>query len=247
MGIDLLVGLLSSLIFASLGFGVGRIKRSAALRLPTRNLWRLQDQAGLTFVLTRAQEHDEREHTDFTYPAEARAVGELESFLLRSYPKNHVRVVLSPRISNPQDHISSELLRQDLVVVGGPNHNKVSRQILEKCAGLAHFEEYELVLKHGAWRDQARIDDAGNITSDVGLVLMGPNPWNPARRVVLLAGSRTYGCLAAARSMVRSDAPRTNKMVPRHQGYVAFAVRAEVVGEDVVNVQVVAESLTLST
>lgn len=231
MNQDLLVGMLGNAIWLLIGVSVSFAIRIVRHRAPARGIWGLKPDGRVTIVITKAELRDESEHTDLVYPAEARAAGEVESFLVRLYPKIRPRVTLS-------DAVPPELLRDDLVIIGGPVYNKITRQVLGHFPSIARFDGYQLVMAHDTWLKEAKLDDDGRIAGDVGLVMIAPNPWNPSRRAIVLCGSRTYGCLAASRAMVRSDVARTRRAVGAERLPYAFGVTADVDQSEVFDVKV---------
>lgn len=231
MNQDLLVGMLGNAIWLMIGLSVSYAIRTFRHRAPARSLWGLKQDGRVTIVITKAELRDDHEHTGLVYPAEARAAGEIESFLVRLYPRIQPRVTLS-------DAVTPELLRGDLVIIGGPIYNKISRSVLDHYSSIARFDGYELVMARDTWLKEAELGDDGQITSDVGLVLIAPNPWNSSRRAIVLCGSRTYGCLAASRAMVRSDAARTRRVIGTERMPYAFGVTADVDQTEVFDVKV---------
>lgn len=209
---------------------------------PAQNLWKIKEKDRVSFVITSSPVPDPAEYSDLVYPAEARGIGEIEAFLQQTFKGIEPRVALS-------NSTHAEHLRQHLIVIGGPVHNQVTREALEHMnTSLAHFEGNKLVMKAGEWTQEAVVDDEGGITRDVGLVIMSKNPWNPKKRLVVLAGSRTYGSLAAARAVVRSDVKSTQKAIKevlkKSDTRVAFAVTSTVRDGDVFNVEVQRDSIT---
>lgn len=98
--------------------------------------------------------------------------------------------------------------KANLVLIGGPESNFVTRKILSdhrvKDKLDYMFDGYKLVDKHSEKSYEA------NITSDVtkgvsgidyGFVWKGSNPFAESKRVYILAGSRTFGTLAAAAAL----------------------------------------------
>lgn len=238
---DLWVGLIGSIVFTVSAYFAGRGRQRWKDRLPGRRLWRLQDEGSVTLVMTQAPISDAAEYSDLVYPAEARAVGEIESFLHRLYRNLRVSVALSSSVSN-------EGLRENLILIGGPVHNTITRDLLQRMAGdgfsAVDFDSYSIKLNGTQWTGQAQLDSEENICTDVGVIIMAPNPYNPKRRLILLAGSRTFGCLAAARAIIRSDAKATSRVLSPVANYACFAVTADVRSGEVFDVRVDPRSIT---
>lgn len=227
----LAVGLITSFVWLVIGWIANRSVREFRHHLPVRRLWGLQDKSELGIVISDPGFSDKNEHTEFAFHPETRAAVEVESFLVRTYPGLKARLLISSNLSN-------EWLNKDLVVIGGPVFNPVARDLLLRLPPLARFDEYRLHLSRDGWNQEAEIDSSGVVVKDVGLVYIAQNPWNHKRRIIMLAGSRSFGTLAAARAMVRSDAIHTSRHLRKFELPIAFAVMADVRQNDVLNVRI---------
>jgi hypothetical protein len=196
---------------------------------PGRALWRLNEDSVTWIVITSGALRDHAEKTETVYPAEAKAATEIESFLKSLYPSMQVRVATS-------NYASAAIYEGNLIVIGGPVRNRVSKDLFQVLQPQLSFEGYDLVDGVGG-RMSAEIDDGRHITRDVGMVYLGNNPSSHHGRTVILAGCRTFGCLAAARALLRSDVKRTVRLIPKTRP-LAFAVTARVHNDDVVDVEV---------
>jgi hypothetical protein len=81
------------------------------------------------------------------------------------------------------------------------------------------------------------VDQNGNLTADVGLVVVGRNPVRASSRVILLAGCRTFACLGAARMLVLPLVNDFSRQIKKAENYCAV-VRVLVEGSFVGHVEV---------
>ncbi len=96
-------------------------------------------------------------------------------------------------------------------------HNSVTRRLLRELEPRTTFDGYACVAPDGT-RHEAKFgseaDTTGEIVSDIGVIVRAPNPFDDRKHVTLLMGSRTFGCLIAARYLlhdyVREAAARTS-------------------------------------
>jgi len=250
------VNIAAGLIVASVGVGASKLQeRVSAYRRqgrPGRELWRFQVDKDhpATLILTNGSP-DVSEMTETVYPAEVKAAIDIYTYLDDVYPKKDILLFASG--STPPG-----VLSRDLIVLGGPVHNSQSAHLMGVgCEPLLdipfRFEGYILqqTFEGNVTATWVPSESGGHFTSDYGLVVLARNPHSSIShpsRLVLLAGCRTNGCLAAARSLVRSDALSTSRLLREtmrhHGGNIAFVVKAVVSGGEVTRVDVIEESIT---
>jgi hypothetical protein len=231
---DLIVGLIVGLIVTAITFlaavPYARVRRWSELQRPGRRVWRLPRGAAVSIVTAEGPEPDSTEYTITVYPAEYAAATEIAHYLGSELRCDVERICTSSEF--PPDHA----IRGNLVLIGGPVHSPLTRMMLERTQVPFHFEEYTLVNSQSGERFDAEIKD-GVVTSDVALVVVTDNPFNPSNRVVMVAGCRTYGCIAGARQLIYPAVLRISRKVA-NSSY--FVVRSEVLGRYVSEAQVLA-------
>lgn len=170
--------------------------------------------------MTTASIRDDNEHTRLVYPAEAISATEVEAFLA-----NVLGVDCRLRLS---DLFPSTKWDRNLVVVGGPVHNEVTRRLLESFNSGLSFDGHTIITPTGnrycAVMGEGE-DGTQRIEKDFGLVLRATNPFNSNEFITLLVGSRTFGCLVAARSMLHSNVLSTCSVIgdTTEFGFIATA------------------------
>jgi hypothetical protein len=217
---DLIVNLLAAGICFLLGIGYAKFHRWRELQRPGHRVWRLHRGAAVSIVTADGPEPDPTEYTITVYPAEYAAATEIAHYLGSELRCDVERICTSNEF--PDDHA----ITGNLVLIGGPVHNRLTRLMLERTKVPFHFEEYTLVNDQSGERFDAEIKD-DVIVSDVALVVVTDNPFNSTNRVVMVAGCRTYGCIAGARQLIHPAVLRISRKV-ENSSY--FVVRSEVLG-----------------
>jgi hypothetical protein len=227
---DLVVNLLAAAISFLSGIGYAKFHRWRELRRPGHRVWRLNRGATVSIVTADGPEPDPTEYTITVYPAEYAAATEIAHYLGSELRCNVERICTSGEF--PEDHA----ITGNLVLIGGPVHNRLTRIMLERTEVPFHFEEYTLVDDRSGERFDAEIR-GDVIVSDVALVVVTDNPYSPSNRVVMVAGCRTYGCIAGARQLIH---PAVLRISRNFQKSSYFVVRSEVLGRYVSEAKVLA-------
>lgn len=86
---------------------------------------------------------------------------------------------------------------QNLLLLGGPKTNKVTRRMLEKLDGRLPFrvDGVDIIWDGEAFTGE---EDGDDVIRDFGFVVRCANPFDPRTRVVIIGGSHTYGTAAGA-------------------------------------------------
>jgi len=104
-----------------------------------------------------------------------------------------------------------QLLKHNLVCVGGPVNNRVTRHILDRVSLPVHFDGYTVVSDASGKRYEATVDNATNkIVRDVGVVVFIRNPFEPRSSVALLMGARTFGVAACSHVLTTGSLRKMN-------------------------------------
>jgi len=232
------VGHLDSALDALLGAFVLFIVRRGWVywqcRRPGRKLWSVNESKKLTIVITSGSQYDGDEYTETVYPTEARAASETEHFVHTLYPKMKIRVKTS-------NCITADDLRGNLCVIGGPVHNRITRQLLDQLEGDVQwrFNAYDFILDGETYNAKMSKEDSNLISRDIGVVYRGTNPYAHDSLLFLFAGCRTFGPLTAARAMIRREATRNRLPV---NGSFSAVYKGDVHGDDVLEVALLAVS-----
>ncbi|HYI32632.1 MAG TPA: hypothetical protein VEX88_04135 [Glaciibacter sp.] len=150
--------------------------------------------------MTTAAERSAGEHTALVYPADAMAATEIGAFLTHAL-KADCRLRLSHALPGTA-------WDRNLITIGGPIHNEVTRKLLLATGATVTFDGHTIVLPNGnRYVAETSLNQDGEtvIDRDFGLVLRAPNPYKADEITTLLIGSRTFGCLIAARAMLHEN------------------------------------------
>jgi hypothetical protein len=234
---------LSPIIHELIGIGIGSLIGLSARQgheyltttKPARSLWRFGDGKNVTLVTADPMTYTDDEFTTAVYPQEYAAVTELTQVLCRLFPQSNPLFL-------PANYATPDRLTGNLIVIGGPVHNRWAESVLlkfvEELDTPIGFDGYDLVDRRGGPKRYAATVSNGKIVEDYGLIVAGRNPFNHTCRAIVVAGCRVFGTLAAARSLLL---PEVKYLKSRLNGASDFAaiVRADVHYDVVTDQQVV--------
>ena len=201
---------------ATAAFGMAR--RYVFNRLPARRLWRYTDTGGFTLIVSSSGQVDTGKYSrPTTGLGQARAMSLVVPLLTRAYNNVDLEQVRLSASTPGKD------LEADLLVLGGAKTNEITGKLLEAIPNLPFTAPGE-VITWGSTEYEGIVDRDG-VVRDYGYIVRAPNPFDPERRVVVLAGSHTFGTVAAARWLLLEGAKRS---VPAD---VAVLVEAEVLSD----------------
>src|SRR5947209_7730274 len=131
---DLLIAIAVNLVSALIGFGIGgafeRARTNLRLR-KARRFWRDLAEGRSQIIIGRFHEFDDFEPSGLIGVGDAAALGELESFFDR------LRI---PRLSlGYSDRVTGNDLKQNLVLLGGPDANAISKQVAVQVQSTIRF------------------------------------------------------------------------------------------------------------
>ncbi|MEU7863286.1 hypothetical protein [Nonomuraea sp. NPDC049141] len=196
MGWDLAINLAASFIaFLAGWFFRTSVKRRRELR-PASRVWKLNPSLPTSIVTGDGPVIDVTDYmTQTVWPAEYAAATEVSLYLARVFGCRMDRICTAERF--PKD----KALEGNLIVIGGPVRNEVFRALAERIRLPYSFSGFDLIRADDKHTFSARISN-GKVDRDIGLVVLAQNPFNQKARLVMLAGCRVFGSLAAARSVV---------------------------------------------
>jgi hypothetical protein len=126
---------------------------------------------------------------------ELRALAILNSSLNSTYRIKIKNILLS-------DQPLGERIENDIILLGGPKHNHLTKIFLDRIQGLSVVDQNE---EHLIWKSEPKFNFAakknpnGKIEVDYGLIIRTKNPFSSdGSTVCLFSGQHTYGVIAAA-------------------------------------------------
>lgn len=224
--ISLVVGSLLAVV-------AGYLRWLVLRRLPARRMWRFTGRARIVVVVaTSALVDTGKYQRPTTGLGQVRANALLMPLLNRTFrAADHEGVSFSSTV--PGSYLES-----DLLLVGGARSNEITRRAIESMPGLPLTAPGNTINWEGTLYEGRRAE--GTVVRDYGYVVRGPNPFAPDRRIVIVAGSHTFGTVAAARWLAECGGARD---LPED---VAVLVTADVYHEDHVGVPTVVATRPLS-
>lgn len=190
------------------GYFVNNLRRSNKINI-YKKLLRITgevDNSGetwLKFITANPQLEDASELVTCGYVFEYRAAGELGSTINKLYgPNLKIKTVMS---KNEFSYTYGEL-SSNIILIGGPFHNCVTRNFLERMGASwpFHFESDATLVytdpegKLPTRRFTPLEVDKSYYGEDFALIMNVKNPYNPEKRVIFIAGCRSIGCYGGA-------------------------------------------------
>jgi hypothetical protein len=200
---QILIGLLTTFIGFLLGVA-WQMSRRRITYWRARRFWRPFFSGDMKIVMARFREFDAFEASGLVGVGGMQAAAELVSLLddlgLRRMGRN-IDIVY-------HDQLPGDLYGVNIVCIGGPDGNQVTRRILERIEhtiALGDPQRHEISIRDAntdeVYNPERELDREGrkNVTLDYGLLVKAPNPFDPRRTVLVFAGSFGYGTWAGVK------------------------------------------------
>jgi hypothetical protein len=194
---DLLLGVVGNLLSALIGFVGGWILDRAKFQFQTRKakrFWRSFAKSRTKVVMGRFHEFTEFEPSGLIGLGDAVALAELQSFFDR---------LGLPRLSvGYANRMGVDDLKQNLILLGGPDANSVTREVVSRIQPTIRFGDprnNEISItdsQSGKVFTPRWSSESEDVVTDYGLVYKVQNPFSPDHDVLLIAGSFGYGTWA---------------------------------------------------
>ncbi|NUW39049.1 hypothetical protein [Nonomuraea rhodomycinica] len=206
---DVAINLTAALIFSLLGFLAG-VSRGLVRHYRNRvanSFWRRLGDGGVRVVIAP---HRRRSHVAWE-PSGLYGAGDVEALA----ELQRIRAVLHLPLARPVygADIGRNDIHGNLILIGGPDVNQVTRDALD---GLGRMRRVGLAFQGGG-RTAVRLHDTrnrrtyiakrtpghffrrGEVVVDYGIIVFAENPFNPRRRMLIVAGGYGYATLAGLR------------------------------------------------
>jgi hypothetical protein len=177
----------------------------------TRRAWRSPECDRLTVVLSTSGRMNTGSYSrTMTGLGPARSLGLLMPTLTKAYgdlPENTVRM---------STHVANNNIRGDLVLLGGPKNNALTRSALnrigKKLPVTMITEGDELIRINDDTGLEETIkpfpikDLLNDKIGDYGIIIRTRNCFSPGHNLTIFAGTHTYGCIAAVEYYLSHEA-----------------------------------------
>jgi len=147
--------------------------------------------------------HDNNEYVNLGYVFEYMSVGEIRSTWSKYYKNFAMNVQMSDL---NYDNVRKKHLSSDLLLIGGPFHNQVTKELLFNTNSSLPFsfdDDASLVYtsEDGQQKKYTPILSKGTnqyFESDYALIVNVRNPLNTEKRLIAIIGCRSVGCYGGA-------------------------------------------------
>lgn len=200
---DALTQISGWVLTTSLGFIVGFLFRWVSERglrvLPSRALLGLKHPSKVHIVIgipwgilpETTELHENKGLPIFGY-GPLHAYQQFSELLKTAYPKQRSFTFTTSKTFSKQN------LDQDLVLIGYPQGNEITKIVMNDLVPPIKFDGHNLIdTATGTIQYKPAISD-GYVMEDYGCIIRAPNPYSPASTVFILAGCETFGVKAAA-------------------------------------------------
>lgn len=196
--IDLLIQIIVGVIIFILGYISQKIYKIIYFSRPLQKIWGFENKKEEICVVTGNIEHGVWKHLMAT--GDIRTYGEVMSVLRNNYKKELVNNFFSKEFHPHQ------LRKYNVISIGGPKWNWVTRKILEELGNPFKFdlENGQLVDRryNPPKRYDVEIENRNNgVKADYGIIIKTTNPYKNDKNILIFMGYTTYGVLAAVRCL----------------------------------------------
>lgn len=194
---NIIINILAGILLFIAGFFIKQLYDFFYKRRPLYRIWGFENKNEEICVVTGNIEHEMYKH--LMASGDIRAYGEVMSTLRNNYKKDLINSFFS------KEFHPSQLMKYNIISVGGPRWNWVTRKVLDgfgdpfifdldnKCLidrRVKPEKKYSVVIK----------EDEG-VKEDYGIIIKAINPHKNDRNILIFMGYTTYGVLAATRCL----------------------------------------------
>lgn len=221
MNIENLSWLIRNIIWVIIGVSSTYVYKHIFSILPNRKLWKLSHNAPIYFITANTPKSTRIDQNEFAL------TGYVTEFVGSSLLSSKLGKLFKNTSSfiGMEDYTNwGEISKNDIVLFGGPVNNPLTKKVLEDYRDFIpyYFNEYSLCMKNESVCYESIISD-DNIQMDYALVINTKSPYQSDKRVILIAGCRTMGCLGGAIFMNQDKAhkivKKLNKKIHKHNSY----------------------------
>jgi hypothetical protein len=191
---ELLIGLATAAISFLLGYAWRRGRQVYRTRR-ARRFWRPMINKRTVVVLSRFKTFSDFEPSGVIGAGDTRALQELTTY--------YNDIGLDAPLITYDGSLTGDQLRNDLILLGGPDSNGITKLVLDKLAGSLSVVPGATEIRDADVPLRPRIEGA-EVVSDCGAVLRVTSPFWPDNKIVIAAGGFGFGTWAAIR-LTRQD------------------------------------------
>lgn len=200
--IDFVLSIVVELSGAFLSFVIGLITMKTINffrdKKPIKSLWKISNEKELIiYASTSTNSFTGIYMRPSTGIGQVRALGHIIESLGKAYDINIKNINLS--INQIQN-----LIEKDLILLGGPKNNEISRLLIKKIAPVKRVIQTNDGIEwnnNGNYEIYTPVVESKKVKKDYGLVIQMPNPFDSNKKsfITLFSGCHTYGTVAASK------------------------------------------------
>lgn len=186
------INLISTLIGFLFGRVYYRLKKTYKVK-STKYFWKpFADGDQIFIILGHIEEFIGWERSGLVGFGDAIALAELKSYFDSMDIKN---VVI-----NYDNKIDKDALKSNLILIGGPTTNNITKMVLSNIHSTLNFEKSSLAIFDTKENEEYKpsVSPSGDGGVDYGLIIRARNPFEKSKKAVVIAGSWGYGTWAGA-------------------------------------------------
>ena len=192
--------LVASFLWFILGNITFYIYRLYKVVKPTERLWKIADHKNLIICAATSTKTDTGKYVrPSTGIGQVRALGYAIESISKAYNIKIQNILLS------DDQVQKQI-EKDIIILGGPKNNIISRLFLDKLTSIKDIIDQEgntIIWKvKNEEKEFNAIEKEQKVVKDFGLIIRGQNPFangNSKTSFSLFTGCHTYGTIAAAK------------------------------------------------
>lgn len=229
-----------NLIAAFIGFIIGWVWQWGGKEIKLRRVrrfWKPFTKGTIRAVVGRFSEFESFEQSGFLGIGDAIGLAELRTYFDKLGLENFDVAYA--------DRTSGDLLNANLILLGGPDANSVTRDAVSKIKSTIQFgnpEKYEIAfydtITNRVYAPALQNINSKKIINDYGIIFKTANPFAPDKQIIVVAGSFGYGTWAGVRYIL-SKAFIENPLVNKN-GQIECLITTDIVRETPQNIQMIA-------
>jgi hypothetical protein len=231
---DLAINLLATFIGVVIAWIWDRVRKGFRL-WPLKKIWGAYAEDRPRVIVGRYLENKQFEPTGFLGVGDAIAISELRNLFTRLNGQD-LEILYS-------DQVSGDVLKENLILVGGPEFNLITREVMDRLKTSIRFGNPRLneIAFHDTCDNRVlapKVNSiSGEVIKDYGLVVRAKNPFAPEKWVTVIAGSFGFGSWAGARYAASGEMAKRKEIAGKKE--YELLVECEVVGGSPQNVKAV--------
>jgi hypothetical protein len=191
--LPLIINLISAVVFFILGIISKNVLDIFRKKKPVDNFWNkcLRSSTNIVISSLPANYHEFSLYTGYS---DLKASARIAS-LLPSFHKDPERIKML------EARYASDRLRENVILIGGPIGNELTKRVMKDFEIPFSFVDHTLLDKYHNKKYEAKLGEDGDVLEDYALILRIKNPYNSQKNLFLVAGCYGYGTYSGAEAV----------------------------------------------